>query len=110
MEGRDQEDHPFSFLKSVTFSGADPDIRCDQEPYTVLTRAGAALQVNIAFHSHYGEPPLMLKFDITGGEHTTMIIEFVGLILPETGYIVSISVFIVHYALYLSFNDYTMMS
>ncbi len=78
VEGRDQEDHPFSFLKSVTFSGADPDIRCDQEPYTVLTRAGAALQVNIAFHSHYGEPPLMLKFDITEGEHCDSIMIIVG--------------------------------
>ncbi len=74
VEGRDQEDHPFSFLKSVTFSGAGPkDIRCDTEPYTVLTRAGAALQINVAFHSHYGEPPLMLKFDITGGEYFTII-------------------------------------
>ncbi|XP_064404498.1 NAD-dependent protein deacylase sirtuin-6-like isoform X2 [Halichondria panicea] len=70
VEGRDQEDHPFSFLKSVTFSGAGPDIRCDQEPYTVLTRAGAALQVNMAFHSHYGEPPLMLKFNVAGNIHT----------------------------------------
>ncbi|XP_064404500.1 NAD-dependent protein deacylase sirtuin-6-like [Halichondria panicea] len=76
VEGRDQEDHPFSFLKSVTFSGAGPDIRCDQEPYTVLTRAGAALQVNIAFHSHYGEPPLMLKFDITGDGSVTVDLQY----------------------------------
>ncbi len=68
VEGRDQEDHPFSFLKSVSFSGAGKSTTCDEEPYTVLTRAGAALKVNLVFHSHYSEPPLNLNFNVTGGE------------------------------------------
>ncbi len=70
VEGRDQEDHPFSFLKSVSFSGADQNTTCNNEPYTVLTGAGSALKLNLVFHSHYGEPPLSFDFDVIGGKHT----------------------------------------
>ena len=68
MEGRDQEDHPFSFLKSVTFSGAGPDLTCDKEPYTVMLSGGREVRIVLGFHSHYGEPPLELKLSLTGGE------------------------------------------
>ena len=72
MEGRDPEDHPFSFLKSVSFSpgsGRGPTRSCDQEPYQIDMK-GKSLEtkINLVFHAHYEELPLTLPLKVTGGE------------------------------------------
>ena len=72
MEGRDPEDHPFSFLKSVSFSpgsGHGPTRSCDQEPYQIDMK-GKSLEtkINLVFHAHYEELPLTLPLKVTEGE------------------------------------------
>ena len=70
MEGRDLEDHPFAFLKSVEFkAGGKPVGKVHFNPGTpfqcLLPDKTRRVIVTLEFQAHYGEPPLDIPVTVT---------------------------------------------
>ena len=70
MEQIDTEGHPFSYLKQLEFKGvvSKPCVPGKDPLECAVPPGGGEVGVQLTFQAHYGEPDVLLNFQVAPGK------------------------------------------